>query len=62
MARKHVRIPGIGNLLGSKNLATDLALLAAGFILIGMASAAGTWIFKWIHNNYVLGEDEKIPY
>lgn len=63
MARNHIRIPGIGNLLGSKNLGTDLAILATGFILIGLASAAGTWIFKWVHNNYIsTSEDEKIPY
>lgn len=62
MAR-HIKIPGIGNLLGSKNLASDMAVLVAGFILIGVASAAGTWIFKFIHNNYVdPREDEKIPY
>ena len=63
---KHVRIPGIANLLGSKNLATDLGILLVGFVIIGMASAAGTWIFKVIHNNYADSldglSDEKIPY
>lgn len=65
MARKHIRIPGIGNLLGSKNLASDMAILVTGFILIGVASAAGTVLFKYVYNNYLINDipnAEKVPY
>lgn len=62
---KHVRIPGIGNLLSSKNLAIDMGILIVGFVLIGVASAAGTVAFKYLYNNYLLPDipgGEKVPY
>ena len=59
---KHVKIPAITNLLSSKNLALDFGILLLGFVVIGVASAGGTWIFKWAHNNALPAHDHKIPY
>lgn len=57
------KIPDITRLVNSKDFLVDVGIIMVGFVLIGVASAAGTWAFKWIHNNYInQDEDEKIPY
>lgn len=59
------KIPDITRLVNSKDFLVDVGIIMVGFVLIGVASAAGTWGFKYVYNNYLLPDipnGEKIPY